>query len=256
LGEYLSIFGSVDASDADDRALGAILQIVAWTMVSVSVLPEMWIDLSGKQQQSLVSSRSGSGAAYLHGRYGSRRSAILSWGQTITFLSGAVCMGISMKRQWDDDITFASDFFRFKDDQLSWETMFLISGVLMTMSGLLAVVLAGCCCCGGGADRNEEYGAQKKTSRVLVQTSNIMFLCAAGAQVFAVAVDGFCGQCFLGFFVLVGSYAAWCGCGVLWIVADAILPRDGAKPEGDNEQQNDGVVSIEIEGDQQQAVHY
>jgi hypothetical protein len=219
---YVGIGFSIDAANLDDRALASTLQVVAWSLVGVSIIPEIVIDVAGIS------------TGLFHGRYGHRKFKILSWLQTLLFAGGVITQGMAMKRPWDSYENL-DGFFREKDYQVSWEALYMISSVLLTISGVLAVIASGCCCCGGACCR--EGSIQQKTSRILVQVSNVMFLCPSAALVFAVSIDGFCNQCYLGYFLVIIAYAIWIGCGVLWIIADAFLPEGAKQPEQQEEGQ-------------------
>ena len=61
-----------------------------------------------------------------------------------------------------------------------------------------------------------------------------MFLVAPALLLFAVSAGTFCATCFLGYFIVIISFGLWIACGIMWIVADALLPRDN----GDNKEDN------------------
>ena len=195
--------------------------------MGASIIPEIIIDLFG------VSSSS---ARQFHGRHGPRNNAILSWGQTVMFAAGVIPMGMAMKRPWDtaySEYYPVDPFFREKDYRLSWEQLFLMSSIFMTVAGILSVASAGCCCC--SRRPGVEIGNR---SQVLVQSSSIMFLVAPAVLLFAIAIDGFCAQCFSGYFLVMLAFCLWIGCGVMWIIADALLPReeDGIRQEEQEEE--------------------
>jgi hypothetical protein len=217
-------YGFILASTGDvSNHAAATFVVVAWSFVGASIIPEIIIDVGGQLSNQF------------HGRHGNRKSAILSWLQTFAFADGIVLHGIAMKRYWDtgtnEDV---GNVFRDKNYQVSWEALFLTSSVLLTVSGLLAVASSGCCCC-------KDVSGHSQAVRSLVQSANIVFLCAAGALLFAISMDGFCGQCFLGFFMVAAAYIALIACGVLWIIADCKLPREeAAQPVSEEESPQQG----------------
>ena len=109
LGVLLALLNLVvlphDAADPNDRATAAILAIVAWTIVAASTIAELWIDtFVGRWHQ--------------HGRYGHSTvlpSKLWHWLQTASMMGGAICQGMAMKRMWDDDDVYKTDFFRKKN---------------------------------------------------------------------------------------------------------------------------------------------
>lgn len=205
-------FSIWDTSIAEDRASAAIFGIVACSFVAVSTLPELCMDLACCMDPSHRRP-----AGHIHGRYGRSAHPILNWLQTTLVLGGAVCLGLSMKRKWDDSTVYQSHFFRAKDYLMDSIALFRLSGCLFTLSGLIAVVSTGCCCC---------MCCMKQQQRVLsiVQVANAVYLSAS--LLLFLASFQLCNQCFWGFFLIALCFFEWCAVAGLWFLADLRLPTE------------------------------
>ena len=228
----IPLWATAEYDDADDRAAVTIVEIVAWTIMASSILPEMWMDVFVKRPKLVV----------YHGRYGpSNAHPAWNWLQTAMFLGGCICHGMVMKRQWDEDFFYKSDFFREKDYLLDWwKGMYGLSAGLFAASGALAVYWTGCCCrCCNRVDGplrtdsvqdedrvNNEMGDDKPMRfQNLLPIANSIYFGASIALLYVIVSNGFCVQCFHGFFATRGAYIAFCVCGVLWLLADTAACR-------------------------------
>lgn len=200
---FVYIFSlNADVSNPNVRSSAVTVEIVSWTVMAASVIPEMVIDIIIKERPMV------------HGRYGKIHtttcllSRVLNWLQTVTFTLGVVVQGIAGKRLWDDGPGGVENVYL-----VDWFGVSLFSGVMLTLSGVFAEISVGCCCYSTLND------GSNKSSVTIVQTTNALYF--IGCIALIVVSFGSCDTCFLGYFIAFGVRALFCLVGTLWIIADA-----------------------------------
>lgn len=239
-----------DYGDPNDRATIALLGLVGWTVVGISLIPEIMLDIFvGRQPAAATTTRNGvAGEPQYHGRYGrSNAPASCNWMQTALFLGGSVCQAFFMKREQDDDDVFLdsslSSFFAKKEYRLDWEAMYLLSGCLFAASGLLSLLVSGCqcCCCrttvlviedepndnedaGGASER--PWAVKSNNHRIFLTVANSIYFVASVLMILIVAVYP-CDyqECFLNYLVMIGIHISFFVSGVLWLLVDMQITR-------------------------------
>mmetsp|Transcript_28741 Transcript_28741/g.43847 ORF Transcript_28741/g.43847 Transcript_28741/m.43847 type:complete len:236 (+) Transcript_28741:78-785(+) len=196
----------------DDRLLVAVLEIVAWSLIGSSSIPEILIDLCCSD---------GGTRSYTHGRYGADTPSYLNLLQTAVFLAATFFQGLTEKRRWDLEYEYT-----FLDDQEFNRTL---ASILWMVSALLAVFSVGRCC--GCCFRDEE----SESSSLLAIVSNCFYAGAAVAMILASRDN--CDQCFLGFYLYIFSRVVFVIVSILYLVSDCmlVLSRKPRKEDTKNE---------------------
>mmetsp|Transcript_9985 Transcript_9985/g.24121 ORF Transcript_9985/g.24121 Transcript_9985/m.24121 type:complete len:328 (-) Transcript_9985:206-1189(-) len=145
---------------------------------------------------------------------------------------------------------------------------YLLAGCCMTLSALLAFIATGrgCCSCypccyqrsahtindDDGGDVNDGDGGSRgrRCGQTMAIVGNGLLLGPSLLLIFTYAVGGWCGQCFLGFFVQFGVYLFWIAASVCWFVADCSLkvPKK-TKRDSDHQQATQNRTSHDNDQD-------